>query len=177
MGGIRLVPPRTRVRCATRQRPVYTLLGLGVPDVSPAAGSAVRCPLPSTGSSRHDFPGFVGTMRHSDSLNVFGTGFLVVRRPLPPRASVFDLPPGPNASPGAWGHWVRRLPVRSFNEEERQGLSSSQATLVCLVRVLGPRRERVCHGRGEKRRGPASGNNKGSPRGRQSRGSIARPEH
>ena len=39
-------------------------------------------------------------------------------------------------------------------EEERQGLSSSRGTLVCLCRVLGPRRERVCHGRGEKRRGP-----------------------
>ena len=93
-------------------------------------------------------------MGRSDSLNVFGTGFLVVRRTLPPRASVFVSPTEPERRPGGLGPLGAAAPGPLVIEEERQGLSSSRGTLVYLCRVLGPRRERVSHGRREKRQGP-----------------------
>ena len=65
--------------------------------------------------------------------------------------SYLPLSPTPAQEPGAFG---AAAPRPLIIEEERQGLSSSRGTLVCLCRVLGPRRERVSHGRGEKHHGP-----------------------
>jgi len=116
-------------------------------------------------------------MGRSDSLNVFGTGFLVVRRPLPPRASVFVSPHGPNAGRGAWGHWVRRLPVRSLSRRNVRASQVPGEPWCAYAVFLDPGGNASPMAVGRSVVAPASGNNKGSPRVRQSRGSIARPEH
>jgi hypothetical protein len=48
------------VRCATRGRLVDSGSGSNAPAVLPGHGPAARRPLPSTGSSRHEFPGVAG---------------------------------------------------------------------------------------------------------------------
>src|SRR5260370_5327599 len=68
------------------------------------------------------FPGFAGSRGRADSLNVFGTGFLVVRRPLPPRASVFVPPTGPGRRPGSLGR-----------SEEHTSELQSHLNLVCRL--------------------------------------------
>jgi len=55
------------VRCATRGRYVDNFLESNASKLWPGHGSAYRCLLPSSGSSRHEFSGFHGTMRHSDT--------------------------------------------------------------------------------------------------------------
>src|SRR5262245_34267985 len=115
-------------------------------------------------------------MGRSDSLHVLGPASLWFAGPyLPVRLSSYS--PRPERRPGGLGPLGAAAPGPLVIEEERQGLSSSRGTLVCLCRVLGPRRERVPLAVGKDVVAPASGNNKGSPRVRQSRGSIARPEH
>ena len=67
----------------------------------PSNDSVVPRPLPSTGSRRRRFPGFHGTMEHSDSLRTVTTGFLVVRLPLPlPLRLSSSLPIGPTPAGG-----------------------------------------------------------------------------
>src|ERR1700737_1040882 len=100
-------------RSAIRWWFVHTVSGFEAPPVFPSSGPVARRPLPSTGSRRLRFPGFHGTMRRSDSLRTFTTGFLVVRPSLPLV--------GPTV--------------------ESQGVPSSWGTLLCLCRVLGPRRD------------------------------------
>src|SRR5262249_47215034 len=107
----------------------------------PGAVSWTGCPPPAPppaapslhGVPTQRFPRFPGTMRHSDSLNVVSANSLwgVADRYLPVRL-FSSLPPGPNAGLGAWGTWGTAAPGPQLIERERQGLSSSQATLVCL---------------------------------------------
>ena len=40
--------------------------GLSVPAICPSSSTLTRFPLPSTGSARNTFAGFIGTMRNSD---------------------------------------------------------------------------------------------------------------
>ncbi len=93
-------------------------------------------------------------MGRSDSLSTVSANSLwgVAGRYLPVR--LLSLPPGPDAGLGAWGNWGTAAPGPSGIEKERQGLSSSRATLMRLRRVLGPRRERLPRGLGDRRRGP-----------------------
>jgi len=79
-------------------------------------------------------------MRHSDSLNVFGTRLsLWFAGPLPPRASVFDLPPGPSQARGAWGPLGAAAPRSARLTRRNFRVSpSSQATLGAYCRVLDP---------------------------------------
>src|SRR5262249_24273970 len=94
----------------------------------------------------------------------------------PPARLCSSLPQGPTP---AWGQGLygAAAPKPRCVEKESQGLTSSRATLVCLCRVLGPRRERTPMAVGRGAVAPASGNSEGSPRVWQSRGSIARPGH
>ena len=152
------------MRCATRQRPVHTLLGLDVPDVSPATGSAVRCPLPSTGSSSHEFPGFAGTMRHSDPCSPISLGSL--RSPsdtaVAPRPA---LPPAEDAPSGGRGASSAVPPQTAAKDTtERAGLPGSWGVLRTVRSALGPRSDR--HARPLRRAdaAPACVENEGSGR-------------
>jgi len=147
--------------------------------VLPAAGPVSRRPLPPRGSRRSGSPAFRGTKcetlrlpeRRLDRLPWwFRAGPL-----LPPRASVFDPPAGPNASPGA-GPIGCAAPGRSFNEEERQGSLQFPHPWCAYGRVWTPAGT-LPHWPWRKSRGPAFCQQRGLTRGRQSRGSIARPEH
>jgi hypothetical protein len=66
--------PKVAIRCCF----VDTLSGLDVLGMFHSSGSMMRHPLPFTGSSRGEFPGFDGTMGCSDS-----------RTSIPPRFVAF----------------------------------------------------------------------------------------
>lgn len=92
------------------------------------------------------------------------------------RAPVFVSPARPDARSGAWSiGYGRSTPFVS--RRSTPGLASSRATLMCLCRVLGPRRESSPMAMERRIVAPAAWQNEGSPRVRQSRGSIARPQH
>jgi len=93
------------VRCAARGRFVDSLSRSDAPALLPGHGPATRRPLPSTGSPRHGFPGFTGTMERSDSRPSFPSHFVSFARRLLPRAPVFVTPTKPDAGlgPGVFG--------------------------------------------------------------------------
>src|SRR5436305_11115133 len=88
------------MRCATRGRLVDSGSGFNAPALLPGHGPATRRPLPSAGSSRHEFPGFTGTMGRSDSRPSVPSHFVAFARRLPPRAPVFVAPRKPDAGTG-----------------------------------------------------------------------------
>ena len=106
---IRLVPPRPHMRYATRGRLVDSGVESNASALLPGHGTAARRPLPSTGSSRHKFPGFPGTMERSDSRPSVPTRFVSFAGRLPLRAPVF-APAKPDAGlgPGVLGQAAPR---------------------------------------------------------------------
>jgi len=114
-------------------------------------------------------------MRRSDSLRTFSPHLVLLRLAIPSRAPVFVSPSRPDADLGP-GALCLAAPTPQPIGMEPQGVPSSWGTLMCLCRVLRPRRDRNHQAIAVDRRGPRSVQAKGS-RGWYSRGSIARPEH
>src|ERR1019366_4743086 len=97
------------MRYATRGRLVDSGVESNASALLPGHGTAARRPLPSTGSSRHKFPGFPGTMERSDSRPSVPTRFVSFAGRLPLRAPVF-APAKPDAGlgPGVLGQATPR---------------------------------------------------------------------
>ncbi len=103
---------------AIRHSLVETLPELNLSDIFPSVGSSSRRPLPSTGSLRARFPGFLGTMSRSDSPSPVPVGSFP--RPAVPWCTLSPLP---------------RRRMRYLARVDGIELSSSAAT-------SGPRRRR-----------------------------------
>ena len=106
----------------------------------PSNSPFTRRPLPSTGSLRLPFPGFLGTIRRCDSRPPIPPRFALLRLAVPDRAPVFaPQGPTPTSKPGTLRlgsptpTWVRKRP----------GLPGSWRTLPCLCPALRPRQDRT----------------------------------
>ena len=119
----------------------------------PPNGSVTRRPLPSPGSSRVEFPGFLGTMRRSDSLPPVPPRFVSLRLAIPSRVACVRSRSGPTPT-GGQGFVVRLSPAPDVVEMETQGVPSSWGTLMCLCPVLRPRQDRYHQAIAVRRRGP-----------------------
>ena len=123
------------MRCATRGRLVDSGSGFDAPALLPGHGPATRRPLPSPGCSRHEFPGFSGTMERSDSRPSVPAHFVAFARRLPPRAPVFVAPhkPGAGLGPGVFGSGHPQS--LSLSRRRRSGVPSSWGTPIPVCPV------------------------------------------
>jgi hypothetical protein len=123
------------MRCATRGRLVDSRSGFDAPALLPGHGPATRRPLPSPGSSRHEFPGFSGTTERSDPRPSLPPRFVAFARRLPPRAPVFVAPHKPDAGlgPGVFGSGHPQ--GLSLSRRRRSGVPSSWRTPISVCHV------------------------------------------
>ena len=127
-------------RCAIRCRFVDTSTGSDAPAMFPSNGVMTRCPLPSAGSLRNRFPGFRGTMGHSDSPPSVSPRFVAFAGRYH-RCIAGLLPSGGDARSGGSGELVVRFPSRKLRWR-RRGLPGSWGTLMVIARALRPRQDR-----------------------------------
>jgi len=92
-----------RASSATRWCCVDIVVEFDASAMFPPNGSLTQRPLPSPGSPWCEFPGFVGTMRRSDSRPPYPTDFVVLRPPVTDPCVCLRLSPPPDAGGGAWG--------------------------------------------------------------------------
>ena len=139
--------------------------GLGVPDLSPTVKSATRRPLHSAGSPTHRFPyplRYYGALRFpADHFAALRWYFAWRYHPAPPVFAPLR-PVGGGLGPGTFGFGCPSAPYNVGVEP--QGVPSSWGTLMCLCRVLRPRRDRFRQAIAAGRRGPRDCGSRGLSR-------------
>jgi len=97
-------------------------------------------PLPSTGSSRDEFPGFIGTISRSDNCRPLASASVCPRPGLLPFALIFFPRSRQRHEPTRWFR-VRTHLGWPITRQRRQSLPSFRGTPICTCPALGPRRD------------------------------------